>query len=64
MRTPPEEYEDLGSALQGIAPLFQLPISRFIEDSQVLQSAVRKRQMKLSDFVDTNTYKKTGVTHG
>jgi hypothetical protein len=63
MKTPPVLYEDLGSALQGIAPLFQLPIARFVEDSTVLVAALKKRQMRLSDFSDSNM-SKTPVTTG
>jgi hypothetical protein len=59
MKAPPVLYEDLSSALQGIAPRFQLPISRFIEDSTVLVSAFRERQMRLSDFADSTKSEET-----
>lgn len=61
MATEPVVYEDLSSALQGIAPRFQLPVSRFVGDSTVLLSAFRCRQMRLSDF--SGTAKET-VSHG
>jgi hypothetical protein len=50
MATEPVVYEDLSSALQGIAPRFQLPVSRFVGDSTVLLSAFKCRQLRLSDF--------------
>lgn len=50
MQNQPVLYEDLSSALEGIGPGFQLPVSRFIQDSTVLLSAFKERQMRLSDF--------------
>jgi hypothetical protein len=62
MRAPPVLYEDLASALEGIAPQFQLPISRFIENSTVLVTTFKKRQLKLSDFSDSNRLEKPVTT--
>jgi hypothetical protein len=59
MKAPPVLYEDLSSAVQGISPRFQLPISRFVEDSTVLVSAFRERQMRLSDFPDSTKPERT-----
>jgi hypothetical protein len=53
MASEPVVYEDLSSALQGIAPRFQLPVSRFVGDSTVLLSAFKCRQLRLSDFSGT-----------
>jgi hypothetical protein len=53
MKTEPVVHEDLESALQGISPRFQLPVSRFVGESTVLLSAFRSRQLHLSDFSST-----------
>jgi hypothetical protein len=50
MLAPPVIYEDLQSALRGISPKFQLPVSRFIQESTVLGSLLREKQLRLSDF--------------
>jgi hypothetical protein len=50
MMSPPRVYEDLASALQGISPKLQLPVSSFIRESTVLASLLREKQLRLSDF--------------
>lgn len=50
LRQPPEYHEDLAEALRAVAPVFQLPVSRFVGESSLLSDCLRQKQSRLSDF--------------
>ena len=50
MNQPPQEFEDIQSALTHIAGKFTLPVSRFIEEGALLRSVIRERQCTFRDF--------------
>ncbi len=49
----PREYEDLPTALQSTQPGFSLSLTRFIEESAMLQRMLREQQTTLSMFAGT-----------
>jgi hypothetical protein len=50
MLQPPREFEDIRSAITSIALRLSLPLSRYIEGSTLLRSAVKGGQMTLGSF--------------
>ena len=50
MNQPPQEFEDIRSALSHISRSFTLPVSRFIEEGELLRDTIRMRQCTLRDF--------------
>jgi len=50
MRQPGQEFESMKTALQYISARLELPIKRFIEQSDLLQEQMRSRQTTLSCF--------------
>lgn len=48
---PPEHFENLASALDSVGSGFQLPVSRFIDESTLLTDCLRMKQSRLSDFI-------------
>ena len=50
MNQPPGEFEDIRSALSHISRRFTLPVSRFIEEGELLRNSIRVRQCTLRDF--------------
>jgi len=48
---PPEHFESLASALDSVGSGFQLPVSRFIDESTLLTDCLRMKQSRLSDFI-------------
>ncbi len=51
MNQPPQEFEDIRSALAHIGNRFTLPIRRFIEEGDLLRTMIRQRQCTLTDFL-------------
>jgi hypothetical protein len=52
---PPEYFEDLPAALSAVSSGFQLPVSRFNDESTVLTACLRQKQCRLSDFGPTGS---------
>jgi hypothetical protein len=50
MRQPPQEFEDIRSALLHISEKFTLPMKRFIEEGNLLKNTLRERQCTFRDF--------------
>jgi hypothetical protein len=50
MRQPPQEFEDIRSALSHISEKFTLPVQRFIEAGNILKTSICERQCTLRDF--------------
>jgi DNA repair protein NreA len=50
MNQAPREFEDIRTALCHISQKFTLPVTRFIEEGEVLRNAIRMRQCTLRDF--------------
>lgn len=50
MNQPATEFEDIRSALAHIGSTFTLPVTRFIEEGELLRTMIRQRQCTLSDF--------------
>jgi hypothetical protein len=50
MNQPPQEFEDIRSALSQISRKFTLPVSRFIQEGELLRNSIRMRQCTLRDF--------------
>jgi hypothetical protein len=50
MNQPPQEFEDIRSALSHISRKFTLPVNRFIEEGELLRNMIRVRQCSLRDF--------------
>ncbi|MDO8873648.1 MAG: hypothetical protein Q7V05_13110 [Methanoregula sp.] len=50
MRQPPQEFEDIRAALSHISDSFSLPITRFIEEGELLRETIRQHQCRISDF--------------
>jgi hypothetical protein len=50
MNQPAVEFEDIRSALSHISEKFTLPVSRFIENGELLRDTIRIRQCTLRDF--------------
>jgi hypothetical protein len=50
MSRSPIEFEDIKTALSHISGKFTLPVSRFIEEGELLRNSVRMRQCTLRDF--------------
>ncbi|MDD5143166.1 hypothetical protein [Methanoregula sp.] len=51
MQQAPTEFEGIRPALRYLTDKFMLPVSRFIEEGPLLQSAIRERQCRLGDFL-------------
>ena len=51
MLQPPDHFEDLTSALNSVGSGFQLPVSRFVDESSLLSDCLRMKQSRLPDFV-------------
>jgi DNA repair protein NreA len=50
MNTPSVEFEDIRTALAYISRKFTLPVTRFIEEGELLRNSIRVRQCTLRDF--------------
>jgi DNA repair protein NreA len=50
MQQPAQEFEDIRSALSHISKSFTLPMTRFIEEGELLKETLQQRQCRLSDF--------------
>jgi hypothetical protein len=50
MNQPQQEFEDIKTTLSHIAEKFTLPMSRFIEEGELLRTTIRERQCTLRDF--------------
>ena len=50
MNQPPQEFEDIRTALSHISRKFTLPVTRFIEEGELLRNTIRMRQCTLRDF--------------
>ncbi len=50
MNRSPLEFEDIRSALEHISRTFTLPVTRFIEEGELLRNSIRLRQCTLRDF--------------
>jgi len=50
MNQKPDEFEDIKASLAHIAEKFTLPVSRFIEEGELLRTTIRERQCTLRDF--------------
>jgi hypothetical protein len=50
MNQPASEFEDIRSALSHISRTFTLPVTRFIEEGELLRNMIRMRQCTLRDF--------------
>ncbi len=50
MNQVPREFEDIKSALSHIGRKFTLPVTRFIEEGDLLRDTIRSRQYTLHDF--------------
>ena len=51
MQQAPTEFEGIRPALRYLTDTFMLPVTRFIEEGPLLQSAIRERQCRLGDFL-------------
>jgi len=51
MQQAPTEFQGIRPALQYLTEKFMLPVTRFIEEGPLLQSAIRERQCRLYDFM-------------
>jgi hypothetical protein len=50
MNQTPTEFEDIKSALSHISRKFTLPVTRFIQEGELLRDTIRRRQCTLRDF--------------
>jgi hypothetical protein len=50
MNQPATEFEDIRSALTHISRKFTLPVTRFIQEGELLRNSIRMRQCTLRDF--------------
>ncbi len=50
MNQAPTEFEDIRSALSHIGSRFNLPVTRFIEEGELLRESIHSRQCSLRDF--------------
>jgi hypothetical protein len=50
MNQPAAEFEDIRAALSHISGKFTLPVTRFIEEGELLRNSIRMRQCTLRDF--------------
>jgi hypothetical protein len=50
MSMPPVEFEDIRTALSHISRKLTLPVTRFIEEGELLRNSIRIRQCTLRDF--------------
>jgi DNA repair protein NreA len=50
MNQPSQEFEDIKAALFHLSRKFTLPVSRFIEEGELLRNTIRMRQCTLRDF--------------
>ena len=50
MNQSPQEFEDIRTALSHISRRFTLPVTRFIEEGELLRNSIRMRQCTLRDF--------------
>lgn len=55
MNQPPQEFEDIRSALAHIGNRFTLPVQRFINEGELLRTMIRQRQCTLTDFLSPDT---------
>ncbi|RPI40376.1 MAG: hypothetical protein EHM53_02100 [Methanoregulaceae archaeon] len=55
MNQPPQEFEDIRSALAHIGNRFTLPVQRFINEGELLRTMIRQRQCILTDFLCPDT---------
>jgi hypothetical protein len=51
MNQPPQEFEDIRSALAHIGNRFALPVQRFIKEGELLRTMTRQRQCTLTNFL-------------
>jgi DNA repair protein NreA len=51
MNQPPQEFEDIRSALAHIGNRFALPVQRFIKEGELLRNMTRQRQCTLTNFL-------------
>ncbi len=51
MQQTPTEFEGIRPVLRYLTDKFMLPVTRFIEEGPLLQSAIRERQCRLGDFL-------------
>jgi hypothetical protein len=50
MLQPPAEFEDMSAALRYISTKLELPVKRFISQSDLLREQLKSRQTLLSSF--------------